>query len=81
MQFKVGSIYYIEWDDHWSGSGWHYDIGDLMPITVFSIGYFVAEFKNMIRLSGNKSPNGGFIGSINIIKSCIKNVYELNGIE
>ena len=84
LQLKVGSIYYIEWEDHWACSGWYFNGSvkeDLEPSVIKSIGWVVGESEAIVRIAGTIAESGGVNQTMNIIKKCIINAYELKGIE
>jgi len=81
--FKLGSIYYIEWDDHWGSSGWYFNGTqgeDLEPAPIKSIGWVVGESDSILRIAGTLCNNGSN-ATMNIIKMCITKYWELTGIE
>jgi hypothetical protein len=72
---KYLKLLYVEWADHWSGkdSAWYFieDL-ELEPLICRSVGWLVAETKDVLVLSATLDPNGKTGQRMNILKSCIK---------
>lgn len=83
MKFKSGSIYYIEWKDHWSSKdgGWQNYTDQLVPIIIKSIGFCVGSNEEIVRVAGHvNQDNTDFSGEANIMISSIKDAWEITNI-
>lgn len=79
MTLKLGKLYYIQWADSCSMSGWHpSNFGALDVSQTYSIGWLIEIDEESVTVAGSASPvTDEFNGVITIPRSAILKVCTL----
>ena len=83
MNFTKQKIYYVIWDDHWSLlNKWQNEESlDDSPIEVHTIGWCLRDSDTVLHMASTvDSPNQSFGGHMAIMKSAIKEAWELTNV-
>lgn len=74
---NLGSLVKVEWEDHYSCSGWQKE-SDESPVIVTTVGHIVKETPKMLVLAQSYSSSNSSSGNhMGIIKKCIKTRKEI----